>query len=219
MNVIRVGAVLWVLALQNLIVEIVAAGAWRTPYSFGEHAISDLGNTACAPFEGRDVCSPLHAAFNASQVAFGVLIIAGAALTARWWPRGKTRTAGLILLGLAGAGAIGAALVPENVDLPTHNLFALVAFAGQNIGLLVLAAALWRVRRGAAVFTLLCGAVGLVATAMLVSGSYAGLGFGGIERVAANPFVLWLLVTGVLILVTARRGADAAPRLTGAAAS
>jgi len=117
---LAVGAVCWILALQNLIAEPIVAAAWPTSYSFSENAISDLGITSCGPFELPDgssayVCSPRHALMNGSFVAFGLLVIAGAILTRRAWPRRRSTTVGLTLVGLAGAGVIVIGLVPANV--------------------------------------------------------------------------------------------------------
>ena len=41
--------------------------------------------------------------------------------------------------------------------------------------------------------------VGLVATALLVSGHDVGMGIGGMERLAAYPLPLWLMGAGVTL--------------------
>jgi hypothetical protein len=51
---------------------------------------------------------------------------------------------------------------------------------------------------------LAAGMTGLFGFAFLAVGVYLGLGVGGMERVVAYPFPLWLASVGILLL---RRGA------------
>jgi len=206
------GAACWILALHNLAIEPIVAAAWPTPYSYSENAVSDLGITTCGPFEnpGRGsvyVCSPRYALWNASLVAFGLLIIAGAILTRRAWPERRSTIVGLTLLAVAGAGVILIGLVPANVNLAVHGIAGLVEFVGQNVAMLVLAVATWGTQRWLAVFSLVCAAVGLAATVLFFSGQHLGLGVGGMERLAVNPFAAWLAVVGIWLLCSRwRRG-------------
>ena len=66
-----------------------------------------------------------------------------------------------------------------------------------------LAAASHRQKR-LAIFSIIAGSVGLIATALFISGNYLGTGIGGVERIAAYPLPLWLIVVGVALL---RQGA------------
>jgi hypothetical membrane protein len=202
------GATLWVLAaLQFIAVMVALQLAWtHAPgYSLSKNFISDLGNTGCGPWphaSSRFICSPLPDAFNASSIAFGVLLLLGALLVPTAFPPRRSRTVGLALLVLAGFGAIGVGLSPENVDLPVHLLSAGVAFGAGNLALIVLALGMFRDTRwdGYRAYTLLSGLVGLIALVLLETGHYAGLGPGGMERLVAAPAILWLLVAGVHLL-------------------
>ncbi|QYC41999.1 hypothetical protein Nocox_21975 [Nonomuraea coxensis DSM 45129] len=215
---VRIGAVCWIAALHNLVVELLVAAAWPSPYSFARNAISDLGNTACGPFEQIDgstlqVCSPLHWLMNGSFVAYGLLVVAGAVLTRRAWPARRSATAGLVLLAVSGAGVIVVGLVPENADLALHSVPALIGFVAQNAAMVALGVATTRSAPWLSRFSVACGAAGLAATVLLLVGIDLGLGSGGMERVAANPLTLWLLVTGLWLLRhgTAGRGTATSP--------
>ena len=71
------GPVIWFLAIEFYVVQVVVATAWTRPYDWLRDPISDLGNTACKEYHHRWVCSPWHGAMNLSFIALGGLMIAG----------------------------------------------------------------------------------------------------------------------------------------------
>jgi hypothetical membrane protein len=202
---IWLGAVVWILAIQFFIAQLIVQSAWTTPFSLTTNYISDLGNTSCEPYpvgSNMYVCSPRHAWMNASFILLGVIILVGAALIHRAFSSGRTRTAGLVLLALAGPGEILVGLFPENVNITPHTIGAAAHFVSGNLGIVVLGIAIAATRRQTplAVSSIVLGSVGLLATALFVSGHYLGLGIGGMERIAAYPLPLWLIVVGVSLL-------------------
>ena len=202
---IRRGAVVWMLAIQFFIAQIIVQAAWTTPFSLTANYISDLGNTTCGPYpidSNMYVCSPWHAGMNASFIVQGVIILVGIALIYRAFPAGRTRTVGLVLLALAGPGSILVGLFPENVNTTPHTIGAAAHFVSGNLGVAVLGIALATVRRQIplAIFSIISGVVGLLATALFISGNYLGTGIGGMERIAAYPLPLWLIVVGISML-------------------
>jgi hypothetical protein len=62
-----------------------------------------------------------------------------------------------------------------------------------------------------AVFSIVSGLVGLVATALLVSGHFVSMGVGGMERLAAYPLPLWLMGAGIALARVADRGEVSGP--------
>ncbi len=165
------------LAIQFFIAQLIVQSAWTTPFSLTTNYISDLGNTACGPYpvaSNMYVCSPWHAWMNAS----------------------------LVLLALAGPGEILVGLFPENVNITPHTIGAAAHFVSGNLGILVLGIAIAATRRQIrlAVYSIILGSVGLLATALFVSGNYLGTGIGGMERIAAYPLPLWLIVAGISLL-------------------
>jgi hypothetical membrane protein len=196
------GAFVWILAVQFFVAQIVVQTAWVTPFSLTQNFISDLGNTTCAPYpldSDMYVCSPWHAWMNASFILLGLIILVGAALVRTAIPPGRSRAAGLMLLALAGAGIIAVGLFPEDVNITYHRLGAAAHFILGNLSMVALGIALWTIRQRPllAVYTTASGVVGLVATALFVSDHYLGLGIGGMERLAAYPLPLWLIVAGI----------------------
>ncbi len=101
----RLGGVL----LGASVLVFLAGSGWvladpATSYSWWHNMFSDLGRTTCQPSDGRWVCAPRHAAFNAALIASGLLMAAGAALLARRWGWALTAgiggtAAGLVILG------------------------------------------------------------------------------------------------------------------------
>jgi len=195
------------LAVQFFIAQAVVQSAWTTPFSLTQNFISDLGNTTCAPYplgSTSYVCSPWHAWMNASFIVLGLIILFGGALLRTAFPSGRLRAVGLALLALAGAGIIGVGLFPENVNSTLHRLGAAGHFVLGNLGMVVLGIALWpaRGRQVLSAYSIVSGIAGLLATALFITDHYLGLGIGGMERVAAYPLPLWLMVFGVSAVST-----------------
>lgn len=136
---------------------------------------------------------------NASFIVLGLTILFGGVLVRSAFPRGLARLVGLILLALAGVGIIAVGLYPEDVQIEYHRLGAAGHFVCGNLGMVVLGIALKqaRGRQALAVYSIVSGVVGLVATALFVSDVFLGLGIGGMERLAAYPLPLWLSVAGL----------------------
>jgi hypothetical membrane protein len=214
---VRHGAyVLIVGVLVFLVGMIVTQIGYGSSYSLTHNYISDLGAVNCGVlsghyYDGGYVCSPWHLAFNISIVIMGLLLILGVILIRTAFPPRTTRTVGLLFLALAGIGAIGVGLSPEDVNIQVHTLSAAIAFVLGNASLLILALAMFRDTRwdGFRAYTLLSGLVGLVAFFLFYFKVYLGLGVGGMERLIVAPLLLWALVIGIHL---ARIPTYAAPR-------
>ena len=199
-----VGAACWTLTVAYLLVQPVVAAAWPTPYDLTTNSISDLGVTGCGDFRRPDgsvvyACSPRHALMNAVFVVVGVLTAAGALLTRGIWPRRQLTWVGVAFIVLAGVGGILVGLAPADVNLAVHGAGALLQVLGA-VGPLLLGVAAWSVERPVAAFSLLCGVIGSAACVLYFSGSYLGLGHGGMERLAFDPLTVWTTVLGVVLL-------------------
>lgn len=220
------GGACWTLGVvQYAVAQIVTAAAWTRPYSLKNNYLSDLGNTACGMFHVPHgtpyyVCSPSHDVMNASFVVFGVLTIAGAILLQRIWPTGRLARWALILWILAGLGKIIDGLVPENTHIGLHLIGALNVPLG-SIAILLLSLAIRATRRALSILGIVVAAVGLVGSVLSAAGQYAGpsadagLGAGGTERLASYPGSLWMLLIGLIAILSSRaRASLAGPRGT-----
>ena len=200
---VRLGAVCWVLTVEFFIGQAVAQAAWRTPYSMVRDYVSDLGAAHCGttsiPGSTTYICSPLDVVMNAAFVAFGVLVLFGAVLTASTWPRRGLTWAGLVFLVLLGLGKILVGLAPEDVHLGLHLLGALGIPAG-NLAVLLLGAACWPSRRGWAVASWVLGGLGLIGFLLQVGAPHV-LGVGTAERLAESTTVVWLMARGAVLLL------------------
>jgi hypothetical membrane protein len=193
------GAVLWASSIQFFVAQVIVALRWDTPYSLAARYISDLGNTACAPYPAGSstfVCSPWYAGMNASFLFLGATMAAGAALVATAFRPGRARTSGLLLIALAGLGVLLVGLFPENENIAAHTAGAGLNFICGNLGMIALGIAGSDSRRFDRISQAM-GLLGLVGTICFVQGVYLGLGQGGMERVAAYPLTLWLTGAGV----------------------
>jgi hypothetical membrane protein len=197
---VRHGAILLIVgALEFIAGMIVTQVGYGSHYSLTHNYISDLGAVNCGEFSGRYVCSPWHLVFNGSIVLLGILLIVGTILIRTAFPPRGTRTVGLGLLAVAGFGAIGVGLSPEDVNLTLHSLSAAAAFVGAGLALLALGIAMFRDTRwdGFRAYTMISGLVGLIAFALFEAKAYGPLGVGGMERLIVAPVLLWALIAGI----------------------
>jgi hypothetical membrane protein len=180
---------------------------WGSSYSLSHNYISDLGAVNCGTFGGTGAfgggghyaCSPWHDVFNISIIVMGLLLILAVLLLRTAFPARRSRTIGLGLLALAGLGAIGVGLFPEDININGHVISASLAFVGGGLALVVLGFAMFRDTRwdGFRAYTMLSGLVGLIALILFISQVYVGLGVGGMERLIVAPILLWSVVVGV----------------------
>jgi hypothetical membrane protein len=193
-----VGAVLWMCCLQYFAGEAIAILGVRGPYSLRMNFISDLGAVDCV----ANSCSSRHALMNASFLLQGCLILGGALLTRSSFPKGWQWTAAIGLIGASGLGVFVVGLAPEDVAPGWHYLGAAENFLFCNAGAALLGAALLRMpgHRLAGALALLAGLVGLAGLACIAIDADLGLGPGGIERVTAYPFPIWISCMGAWLL-------------------
>jgi len=173
--VLLIGAIEFIVGMAITQIGYGSTFDWGSSYSLSHNYISDLGATQCGYFHTGSLgsgsayaCSPWHLVFNISIVVMGLLILLAVVLLRTAFPARRTRMIGLGLLAVAGVGAIGVGLFPENVNISAHSLSALLAF--------------------------LCSGLALV---LFLSKVYVGLGVGGMERLIVAPVLLWSIVVGI----------------------
>jgi len=204
---VRHGAILLIIgSVQFIVAMAITQVGYGSSYSLTQNYISDLGAANCAEFSSGPfgngthyACSPWHDVFNVSIVLMGVLIILAVILLRTAFPARRSRTIGLGILAVAGLGAIGVGLFPEDVNINAHVVSALLAFLGSGLALLVLGFAMFRDTRwdGFRAYTVLSGFVTLVALVLFQSKVYVGIGVGGMERLIVAPILLWAIVVGI----------------------
>jgi hypothetical membrane protein len=193
-----VGPALWILSVQYFVIQLIVANHWRVPYSLLNNTISDLGNTACAIYGGRDVCSPLNPLMNASFVILGLTMFEGAMLIYQEFRKNTGSAMGFTFMALAGLGTILVGIFPENTISPLHFLGAMLPFLIGNIGMIILGLSL-KLPKWLRVYSVTSGIISLVALGFFITHSYLGLGIGGMERIVAYPQTIWLIVFGIYI--------------------
>jgi hypothetical membrane protein len=193
-----VGPSFWMASVQYYIVQIIVALAWTMPYSLRFNTISDLGNTACGPYNDRYVCSPLHGLMNTSFVILGITMILGAILIYHEFSKSFGSALGFSFMAIAGFGSILVGAFPENTIHNLHLFGTALPFLIGNLGLLLLGSVL-DIPMKLRVYTLFSGLLALLALVLFTTHTYFGLGIGGMERIVAYPQTMWLIVFGIYI--------------------
>ena len=210
MNPRRAGAIAWMLTLQFFVMQGVVQSAWPTPFSLAHNMISDLARETCGPLyraPGIEVaCSPWHAAMNASIILNGFLIPAGAWLTRAAWPVTRLMSVALLMIGMTSPGHVAVGLFPSDTGPSVHVAGAGIILALGNPGIVMAGLALWREHRALALLSLLLGGGGVAGTLLFLSAIPAGIGLGGMERVAFYALPLWCGLMGFALLVRRERG-------------
>ena len=206
----RLAGACWLLAAVSFLAANVLVGlAWDQPrFSWAEHNISDLGNVTCGVWDTsrpRPVCSPWHPAMNAVFVGAGLLLALGALLAHRALRPGRAAAVAVASTVAAGCGYVLAGLYPADVDENLHVLGALLVFVFGNTAMLAAAFAgrsplLRELRTVSAVL----GLLGLAGTVLFLSRVDAGIGVGGMERVAVFPLFAWVTAAGLRLLWSRR---------------
>jgi hypothetical membrane protein len=200
------GAILLLVgALEFIVGMAVTQVGYGSSYSLTQNYISDLGATKCGVFHGASslvghyACSPWHDVFNVSIILLGLLLIFAAILIRTAFPARRSRSIGLVLLVVAGFGAMGVGFSPEDVDILVHSVSAFLAFAGGGFALILLGFAMFRDTRwdGYRAYTVLSGLVALIALVLFAAKVYGPLGVGGMERLIVAPILLWAIVVGI----------------------
>jgi len=130
--------------------------------------------------------------FNSTIFIFGIFLIISAYLLLNI----GTNRYFIVLLGLAGAGATLTGLIAETQGVP-HEIAAGMIFVSGGL----CAITGYKVFRGP--FSLLSpifGSITLVATILLVSKIFLGLGMGGMERMIVYPLIIWALGAGAYLM-------------------
>lgn len=204
---LRAGSLLWVASLQYYIVQLAAGAVWaRSPgYSWTHNTISDLANTHCGLYGSRLVCSPWHMLMNASFIVLGFTMIVGAGLLYRSTIPRLLAKLGFVCMISSGIGSIVVGCWPENIASLPHVLGATLAFVLGNIGIILLGVSWRRLPVLLRVYSVLSGLIGLTASALVASNIYAGFGVGGMERLAAYPQSIWMIVFGCYLLISDKK--------------
>ena len=164
----------------QFVVAMMLAEALRPTYSVSNDAISDLGVGSTALL------------FNASVFLVGVFSILGAYFLHRVHGR-KLLTISFLL---AGVGALGVGLFPETIPLP-HSISALTAFLFGGVAAIL---AFPLEKEPLNYISVILGILGLASLVLFVSGTYLGIGFGGMERMIVYPVLLWEVALGGYLL-------------------
>jgi hypothetical membrane protein len=188
----RLGALALVAApVVFLALQLVAQSRWSAPggYSWSRNNISDLGNVHCGPYGDRLVCSPGHRWMNLGFVLNGLLLAVGVhSLSPDWRAAGRRWAQRFLLLGALGWTLAG--VFPADRALAGH-------LTGATLIFWVWPVAAIRSRRVAGWPAAVAGWLSLAGFVGLFFHAYAGLGPGGMERVAAYPVEVWLFLLGV----------------------
>ncbi len=201
----RWAAILWIINLQYFIVQIIAAAAWKQPFSLRSNYISDLGNTVCGSYSDRAVCSPDHLLMNISFVLLGLTQLAGALLLIRVMKAKKFALFGYSTLALAGVGTIFVGLFPENTIAAFHTGGAVMPFFFGNFAAASVAIGSKWMPKWLSGYSYLSSFIGLTALALFLSGNYGWLQGGGMERLVAYPQTIWMIVVGAYLYLKSQK--------------
>ena len=159
-------------------------------YSTSQNYISDLGATCrsgtCI------IVQPSAFIFNGSIIVLGVLSV----ISAYYLQNAFRRKVFSLFVLVAGLGAIGVGLFPENTGI-IHLVVSFITFV--FIGLASIMS--YRIVTSPLNYiSIILGVLTLVDMVLFISGNYLGIGVGGMERMIVYPALVWgLAFAGFLI--------------------
>ena len=182
------GALLFVGSVQCLLGLVIAESLY-SGYSVSENYISDLGVGTTALI------------FNSSVFLLGVTAVAGAYFIQRAFDSRLL----FVVFTLTGVGAMGVGLFPENFGV-IHGIASLITFLFGGFSAIMS----YKLQKPPLSYiSVLLGVLSLVALALFGSGTYLGLGKGGMERMIAYPTLLWAAGFGSYLMGYSRDQATA----------
>ena len=176
----------------------------HAPYNLVHNTISDLGNTSCGPYDGEFVCSPRHLYMNVAFVFLGLMMAGGSMLLyhdfdERGGAEQNAAFVGFLFVGVAGIGAMLVGLFPENSNGTMHKIGAGLAIGLGNVGIFILGAMLSGLPEAMRRYMLVFSTVALTALVLFASHKNFGIGPGTMERIAAYPQTVWLIIFGLYV--------------------
>src|SRR5438876_974839 len=150
-------------------------------YSVSTNYISDLGVRAGAPI------------FNASIILLGIAILATSWFVFRAF---KDRILMIVVL-LAGAGAVGVGVFTEKAPDGLHSIVSFITFLFAALSAIL---AFRVLRPPLSYLSVLLGVGSLLALGLYISKNYFDLGNGGMERMIVYPVLAWGIGFGGYLL-------------------
>jgi hypothetical membrane protein len=185
----KVAGVLFFVGSVQCLLGMVIAESLYPGYSVSENYISDLG------------VGTTSLIFNSSVFLLGVTTIAGA----YFLQRVSDSKLFSVLLTLTGLGAMGVGLFPETAGA-IHGIASLITFLFGGLSAIMS----YKLQKSPlSYFSILLGALSLMALVLFGSSTYLGLGKGGMERMIAYPALLWAVGFGSHLIGYSRDTATA----------
>ncbi|RSS78652.1 DUF998 domain-containing protein [Streptomyces sp. WAC06614] len=199
------GGLLWASLSQIFVVNYLVVLPRASNHSLVDEVISALGVTRCDVIEGLWFCSPWHEAADTAWIVGGVCLFLGAALNVVLFAPDRMRNAAFSLLVVSGVALVLTGLAPYNVHRGPHLIAAAVCFYSGAAGVLLLGVMLRQARRPCwGTFGIVCGTTSLVFATVTALRPDPGVQ-GVFERASAWPSVVWAILFGAHLAVTALR--------------
>lgn len=183
----RAGVLMFAATAQFFIFFVIAESVYPG-YSPSAQPISDLGATCRS---GSCIIPPSSLIFDSTVFVLGALVFVAAFFLYIM----RYRLVGG-LTALSAWGVMGVAIFPETTGV-IHTLVSLIAFL---FGGLAAIASFRMARRPFGYFGVVLGAIGIISLVLYGSGTYLGLGQGGMERLVAYPELIWLAGFGASLM-------------------
>ncbi len=165
-----------------IVSEILYSASGSGGYSVSGNYISDLGAN-CPSSGGACYLPPSSLLFDSTVALLGILLLVGAYYFHRAY-HWKPATA---MLALVGIGSLGVGVFPETAGI-LHGIFSDIAFLFAGLAAIVTARFQ---KKPLFYFSIIFGAITLVAILLYRGEYFLGLGAGGMERMIVWPVLLW----------------------------
>jgi hypothetical membrane protein len=172
----KIAGLLLIIGGVQCFLAITIAEALYPGYSISENWISDLG------------VGPSALIFNSSIFMLGVLGVAATYFI----QRASNSKVLPILYAIASVGAMGVGLFTEDV-LILHSIFSLITFIFSGLSAIIS----YKMQKPPLSYlSVVLGTFSLLAIVLTFTGTYLGIGKGGMERMIAYPVLLWVVGFG-----------------------
>jgi len=182
----RIAGLLFFVGAVQYFFGIVISEAFYSGYSVKQQVVSDLGNWS--------VAGNYAAIINTSSILLGLFVITGAFYIQRTFRKRLFSS----LLALNGVGWIGVGLFALNISSSLHGIFAIYGNFAFGLASVIVS---YKFQKSPFSYqSIIFGALMIVACILYESGSYLGLGLGGMQRLIIFPLLFWMIGFGAYLV-------------------
>ncbi|MBS4191765.1 DUF998 domain-containing protein [Bacillus sp. FJAT-49705] len=195
----RIGILSWVATCLYFLIEPFFILTSTAPYSFLNHAMSDLGVTSCGEYTysiaPHEICSPYHFWMNVLFIVNGITFSIGVLYLSQKLEKTRLNKMATVFILLLALGNIVSGFIPADINLFWHSIVSQIGMITVLPGLWIYATSLRKGKR----WTYYCLASLLVILMLIMLIFFIPMPAGLLQRLFYIVIFLWGTVLTIIL--------------------